>query len=287
MKVRATASSASAWTRLVGAPLALLLCLAWAPAHAAVQVSAGGNQASASVDLGPVEADLSLSFIQAENLQPSTLGVSAALVDPLALPLSIVQRLLGLNAGAVTSAFPLLLAIQPASQLSFSDTVTIELHTHNLEYASGSRLRLFRSSNGGAFQDITVAVEPGSVRTRGRTGGFSEFMVLLDLRPTSQVVGQKFDRVSSRLADASGLSLTERASLQAALQDARNATAAGQPALAIAELDEFDALVRQLSGTALPNRWSPANPAGNIAGDLQAGVATLRFSLGYLRDFGD
>ena len=55
----------------------------------------------------------------------------------------------------------------------------------------------------------------------------------------------------------------------------------------IAGIDLFDTEVRQLSGSVIPNRWRAGGALDNIGGDLQAGAATLRFSLGYLRDYGD
>ena len=261
--------------------------LAAAPALAGVQVSTTGSSATATIDLAPVHADLSLSFSDPAGLAPETLGIDATLLNLLALDPLLVSRLGNLGTGAINSAFPLLIEIEPADALAFSDTVMVEVHTHNLEYAPGTRLRLFKSTGGGAFEDITIGVEPGSVRTRGRTGGFSEFLVLTDLRPTSSVVQEKLGRVESRLADANGLSPAERSALEAKLADAEAAFLAGQPAAAITALDEFDLSVRQLSGSAIPNRWSAAGGLDNVAGDLQAGVATLRFSLGYLRDFGD
>ena len=96
----------------------------------------------------------------------------------------------------------------------------------------------------------------------------------------------KYDLLQSRLGAANGLSLAERSSLDAALSQSRAASLQGDVAGALASLDVFDTQVRQLSGSAIPNRWR-AGAGGNPAGELQAGAATLRFSLGYLRDFGD
>lgn len=281
------AGSASARTRRVAAFLLMLSAtLCWAPANAAVNISVNGNTALATIELpGGIGADLSLSFSDAQNLDASSLGISAELVDPFAL----VSRLPGLSPGALSSAFPLMITIEPPVDggLEFVDTVRVDLHTHNLEYAPGTRLRLFKAPLGGAFRDITDTVEPGSVRTRGRTGGFSQFLVLLDLRPTSTVAIDKYTHLETRLADATGLSLTERASLQSALAQSRAAFERGDEASAIVSLDQFDGQVRQLSGTAIPNRWRAARDLDNVAGDLQGGAATLRFTLGFLRDFGD
>ena len=266
----------------------LLALVAAAPVQAAVTTNVNGNNATVSIDLlGIVGADLSLGFTDAQNLSPSSLGIQVELAS--LLDSALLSRLPGGSAASLTSAFPLLITIQPPASagLEFSDTVRVEIHTHNLAWTPGSRLRLFKASLGGGFRDITEAVEAGSVRTRGRTGGFSQFLVLLDLRPTSAVVAEKFDYLQSRLGAASGLSLAERSSLDAALAQSRAASLQGDVAGALTSLDAFDSQVRQLSGSAIPNRWRAGGSLDNIAGDLQGGAATLRFSLGYLRDFGD
>ena len=287
VQFRPAGSASARRTRRIAAFLLVLsAALCWAPANAAVNISVNGNTALATIELpGGIGADLSLSFSDAQNLDASSLGITAELVDPLAL----AGRLPGLSPGALSSAFPLMITIEPpaAGGLEFVDTVRVDLHTHNLEYSPGTRLRLFKAPLGGTFSDITDAVEPGSVRTRGRTGGFSQFLVLLDLRPTGTVAIDKYAYLETRLADATGLSLTERASLQSALAQSRAAFERGDPASAIVSLDQFDGQVRQLSGTAIPNRWRAARDLDNVAGDLQGGAATLRFTLGFLRDFGD
>lgn len=268
----------------------LLLALAATPerARSAVSVVTGGNTASASISLaGGIEADLSLGFSNAQNLSVQSLGIDADLVST--GNLALLARLPDANLVSIPAAFPMLLTIEPPSLggLAFEDTVRVELHTHDLSYVPGSRLRLFKAPLGGAFVDITEAVEAGSVRTRGRTGGFSQFLVLLDLRPTSSVVELKFDALDDRLADATGLDSGQRAALEGLLVDARDAYELSDLSTAIAAVEQFDAEVRLLAGTALANDWRALRDLDNHAGELQAGAATLRFSLEFLRDHGN
>lgn len=264
--------------------VAALVC---GSAQAGVQTTVNGNTATSTISLSGIEADLTLSFSEVDNLSVSVLGVDAVKLGLLDI-LRLLQRLTGLNLSAVLNAFPVLITIEPADGLVFANTVRVELHTHNLVYAPGTRLRLFKSENGGPFFDITEAVEAGSVRARGRTGGFSQFMVLQDLRSTRTVITDKYNRLAIRLDDAAGhLPATQMQSLADLLAASRAFSEQGDQAAAIASLDVFDAEVRQLSGGALPNLWSSSGGLDNIGGDLQAGAATLRFSLGYLRDHGN
>lgn len=264
--------------------LAMLVCGA---AQAGVHTSVNGNTVTSSVSLGGVDADLTLSFTEVQGLSVSALGLRVKVLGLLDL-LKLVRQLLELDLGAVLNAFRLQVSVDPSSLLQFTNTVLVEVHTHELQWAPGTRLRLFKSEGGGPYFDITEAVDPGSVRARGRTGGFSQFMILQDERPTSDVVDEKYDRIAARLADAAAyLDADQEQMLQDLFDASRSAADTGDLAAAIASLELFDAEVRQLSGPVLPNVWSASGGSDNVGGDLQAGASTLRFSLAYLRDYGD
>src|SRR3546814_18901939 len=51
----------------------------------------------------------------------------------------------------------------------------------------GSDYRVLKAPIGGSFHDTTEEIAPGSVRARSRYGGFSQFLVVADLRPTGAV----------------------------------------------------------------------------------------------------
>ena len=40
---------------------------------------------------------------------------------------------------------------------------------------------------------------PGSVRTRGTTPGWSQFLILVDMRPTSTVINEKFSYLQGQV----------------------------------------------------------------------------------------
>lgn len=266
---------------LVALSLAALIA---SPARAGIDTQVAGNTVTTAIDLSGVTADLILTFDGAQNLTASNLGIDAQLIGAADLP-ALVARLPDVSLTSIAGGLPLLITVEPPSLGGFSmtNTVRVEVHTHLLPYTAGSSFRLFKAPLGGAFVDITDEVAPGSVRTRGTTGAFSQFLVLVDLRPTSDVITAKFSALRSRLGAVGGSLQT---TLGGHLDAAESALAAGQYAGAIGALDDFRAAVSAAAGSSLSNQWSPSNRTGNVAGDLLAGAATLRFSIGYLRDYG-
>jgi hypothetical protein len=266
--------------------IALLVLLPATAAHAAslpVQVSVGTN--SAAVRIGSATAplaDLSLQFDSATGLTVANLGIKAETItvsDP-----ALLARLPS-SLTSIPGALPLLVTIEPpvSGTLSQRRVTHVELHTHALPYVAGSPLRLFKAQLGGPFRDITESVQPGSVRTRGTTPGWSQFLVLVDVRPTGNVITEKFAYLQTQL---NLLSPTEKAPLQVYLNNAQTAVAAGRYADAVVAMDSFSARVSQRSGTYIPDVWRSARDVHNSAGELLAGANTLVFSIGFLRDYG-
>jgi hypothetical protein len=277
------------WSKRVAAAVLLgALCVGGIPIAAAqtlpVTTSVSGETATIVVGspTNPV-ADLTLTFDDATGLSAASLGVQAQLVnlnDP-----ALLSRLPG-TLSQPDSLFPLLVTIEPPSNggLSFARTVRVEVHTHALVYSAGSSYRLFKAPIGGTFRDITDEVAPGSVRARGTTGGFSQFLVVADLRETRSVVAAKFAALRSRVDT---LPAAEQPAFNALLDSAQAAVASGAYADAIAAIDTLRARAAERAGTQLTQTWRATHDGDNQAGDLMAGAATLRFSVGYLRDYGD
>jgi hypothetical protein len=266
----------------------LLFALGWAlPASAQslpVAVDVAGQ--TATVRVGPTFAPLArltLTFDNASGLSASSLGISAHLVN-LSDPL-LLARLPSGGLAQLDGALPLLLTVEPpvAGGLSFARTVRVEVHTHALAYTAGSPYRLFKAPLGGAFVDITDEIAPGSVRARGTTGGFSQFLVLADLRAGRTVVDGKFARLRGVLAT---LSPVERGPLASLLDAAEHAVDNGDFAAATSLLDAFRERVSQRAGSAIAQTWQAGGALANPAGELLAGAATLKFSIGILRDYG-
>jgi hypothetical protein len=142
---------------------------------------------------------------------------------------------------------------------------------------------LFKAPLGGAFRDITESIAPGSVRARGTTPGWSQFIIVTDLRSTSTVISGKFTYLRNQLT---ALPASESAPLSNYLDLAQTAVLQGRYDDADAALDSFNARVSQRAGTFIPDLWRATRDTQNIAGELLAGANTLEFSIGYLRDFG-
>lgn len=267
--------------------LALALFLAWTGAASAqdlpVSTDVSGNVATVRVGTptNPL-AEVILTFDDASGLTPSSLGVGARLVD---ITDALLLARLPSNLLQLDNGFPLLVTIEPPATggLSFRDTVRVEVHTHALVYTPGSSYRLLKAPLNGRFEDITDEIAPGSVRARGTTGGFSQFLVLTDLRETDAVVANKVAWLRSRV-DA--LPADEQPGFDALLTSFQNAFATGAYADALAVLDAFRARAADRAGTALANEWRATRDADNQAGSLIAGARTLGFSVAYLRDFG-
>ena len=264
--------------------LALLLAAPVAQAQSLpVAVTASGD--GATVIVGNPAApllDVTLDFDDAQGLSPASLGASA---DLLAVnSTTLLGRLPG-SLVTVPAELPAMVSIEPPALggLAFDRRVHVELHTHALPYTAGSRFRLFKAPLGGAFRDVTAAVEPGSVRTRGTTGGFSQFVVVLDLRPTDAVVDEKLDFLRGQ---AGLLAATESAPLDALIDQVDQAVADGRFADAMAGVDALRARVSARAGLHIPQQWRATRDSANVAGELLAGLDTLAFSIGYLRDYG-
>ncbi|MGY3265216.1 DUF6689 family protein [Lysobacter sp. HA35] len=247
-----------------------------------VQVAVQGNVATVVIGTPSLPiADMTLTFDSPHALSAANLGIVAQTVslnDP-----QLLTRLPG-SLAALDSSFPLMVTVEPPTGgLSFDRTVKVEIHTHALAYTYGSSYRLFKAPIGGAFRDITTEVAQGSVRARGTTGGFSQFLILADVRRTGDVVNDKLERLRTRIAT---LPASEAAPLEAQRAAAAQAVADARYDDALVNLDALASRVDARAGTAIPNTWLAGGGGDNTAGELIAGVATAKFSIAYLRNFG-
>ena len=255
------------------------------PVTLPVAVDIAGNVATVRIGnpAAPL-ADLTLDFDDATGLTPAALGIGAQLV-PLTDP-TLLARFPAGSLTAIPSALPLMITVEPPrlGGLVQRRLVHVELHTHALPYTTASPLRLFKAQLGGKFRDITESVRPGSVRTRGTTPGWSQFVVVADLRPTQQVVAEKFAALSATL-DA--LAPAEAAPLRTELDACQQAVDDGRFEDASVALDSFVARVSERAGSTIPDTWRATRDTRNLAGELLSGASTLGFSIGVLRDVGN
>lgn len=264
--------------RCLPASALLLLLLVPAAAQGLIDVVVEGNELRAGLSLpGGIGADLTIGFEQVVGLTPENVGLSISLAD-----LTDPDLLARLGGGSIPVAFPMLIRIEPPSDggLSFSGVSWISLHTHNLIFVPNTPLRLFAAPLGGRFEDITESVGMGSYRARGCKGSFSEFLILVDLRPLPMAINEKLnrlDRVLDENADRIDPALLPQLTSLAA--EIRAAYAANKTKLAIDKTQSFLNLVKANSGTAIPNVWRSSHDLVNVAGLLRSAAMTLRFSL--------
>lgn len=249
-----------------------------------VGVTTDGNHAEVRIgnDLLPL-AEVSLDFQDATGLTPASLGATASLVD--LSDSGLLGRLPDLGLTQLTSTLNVLLTIEPPANggLSFRGTGRLEIHTHLLPYSVGSSLRVFKAPLLGPFRDVTDEIAQGSVRARTTYGGFSQFLILVDLRPTSTVIDEKVGWLRNRV-DA--LPAGEQPALNALLDQCSTSLGNADYAGALAAIDAFRSRVIERAGTFIPNEWRAAGGVDNQAGQLIAGANTLSFSVSYLRDYG-
>jgi hypothetical protein len=243
-----------------------------------VDVVVEGNEIRAGVSLpGGIGADLTIGFEQVVGLTEANVGLSASLAD-LTDP-NLLSRLGNLS---IPIAFPMLLRIEPPSDggLSFSGVTWISLHTHNLIFVPNTPLRLYAAPLGGRFEDITESVGMGSYRARGCKGSFSEFLILVDLRPLPVAINEKLDRLDRVLDENEDrIDPTVFGQLTTLAGQIRSAYSAGRTQQAIQKTESFANLVKANSGTAIPNVWRSSHDLVNVAGLLRSAAMTLRFSL--------
>jgi len=257
----------------------LLLAAPAVWAQGIVDPGVTGDTLTAGIELpGGLTADLTIAFEESVGLTPDAAGLSAEVVN--LLDPSILSRLPA--SVSIPSAFPVLLKVEPPSTggLSFSGVASVSLHTHLLPFVANSPLRLFKATGGGTFADITEEMGAGSYRARGSSGGFSEFLILVDLRAINTVINGKFNKLEGLLtANQAAIPPAVYSDLSSQLAAARSAYTSGSLVTAISQVESFAATVRAHSGAEIPDVWRSARDLDNVAGTLRAASGTLRFSL--------
>jgi hypothetical protein len=273
----------SLFRALLALALLAVATLGWAqPLPVTVEIAGNTAHVWIGLDSNPA-AELILSFDDAFGLSAASLGISAELIsvqDP-----NLLTRLPDPGLSSIPSAFPVLITIEPPvlGGLSFRRVVTVEMHTHLLQYSTGTPFRVFKAPLDGDFRDITREVLPGSVRARSGTGSFSQFLILADLRPSSMVIEEKLDWLHDQVAT---LAPNDSAALQSQLDAVEAALLDDRFADAFGLLDAFSEQVAAKAGVSIPEQWRATRDGDNTAGELLSGAATLKFSIAVLRNYG-
>ena len=272
----------------VTASLALgSLCSSPARAGSVIVTIVDGVKAKAEISLvdGPntYSADFELEFHDPQNLTVACVGIDADVLDAAEIA-DIESRLPDPVNQSIDPAFPVRVTVDPpiACGLQFDDNVDVEFDTPDLVYAPFSPYRLMKAPAGGDFLDITGSVVAGSVRSRGRAGGFSEFVMVLDaLQDHDADAAEAYDAIEARIDDPA-IGLTAQLTLQTDIALSRAAYDAGNYAQAIALLDDLDLHCGTLGGPALPNVWRSARDLVNAEGEIVTLSGNIKFALGRL-----
>lgn len=269
---------------------ALLLHTAAASAGSVIVTIIDGDKARADITLpnpggGNYTAEFELDFepTNLQNLTVECIGITADVLDAGEIA-NIQSRLPHPGQQVIDPAFPVRVTVEPPSAcgLAFQDQYDVTLDTDDLVYAPFSPYRLVKAPIGQAFQYVTGTVTAGSVRARGRAGGFSEFVIIKDNSPQYTTdCENEYNDLAAQLAAAT-VSPSVRRTLEVDLAVSRAAYEAGDYAHAIELLANFDAHCAEFGGASLPNRWRSARDLDDVEGDLIGGSDSLRFMMGRL-----
>lgn len=248
-------------------------------AQGITNLTVNGDVVTAQISLpGGIGADLEIDFEDSVGLTASSIGVSAALINP--LDSNLLSRIKGGVSTSIPTGFPVMLTVEPPSSggLSFSGTYTLELHTTNLSYDGD--LRMFSGPVGGKLEEVTATMGAGSYRARTRKGTFSDFLIVLDARSPATMVDKKVKRLD-KLLDDYGSQITSSVydTLSDQLDDVKTHVDASQFSDAITDLESFISTVETNAGADIPDVWRSARDLDNVAGELVGAAETLRFSL--------
>ena len=259
---------------------ALILLASSVYATSVVDVTVGDKEVNATISVDNVyAASLHISFENVIGLTQDSIAITAVPVDPKSL--ALIQRIGNPKLFSIPALFPVMINVSPtpSSTLSFTGVVEIELSTSNLAF--DTKFRLMKSPNGGNFDDITNFAGIGSYRVRGTSGDFSDFLIVLDLRPNSQAIDSKFTKLQYALSThASKIEASMAQNLQTKLDAAVASYQSGSKQQAIDHLQSFIDDITADGGQKVPNiyRANDLNTV-NVAGDLRRHAATLIFSL--------
>jgi hypothetical protein len=207
----------SRYPRALGLAAALLLCSAAAEAAVTVTVT-GPSTARADFALGGTPAvpqytgTLFLEFEAPIALTAANLGISAQIVNP--SDPAFAARLPAGGQVTVSAGFPVMVSVDPpaAGGFEFINAARVELYTTRLSYTPNTPYRLYKASAGQPFYDLTEDVFAGSIRSRARTGGFSDFIILSDNRTPYQAVLDSYAALNGEVGD-DGIDPLTRAAL--------------------------------------------------------------------------
>lgn len=250
--------------------------LAMSPVN--VLVSENKLQASISVS-STIKLDVVVEFEKSLGLTADSVVIEAFLIP--VNDVSVLSRLTS-NAVELHPDFPVLLSISPREDkgFSFEGLASVEIYTKAIDYQPGMPAKIFTAHAGGNFEDITSMVSAGSLRARGNTGRFSDFIIVLDERSLKVDAQSKLARIDQILsANQSSINGTLLNQIQTATNALDTAVSLSNFDQALVQTDQLIHLIESLNGTQIDNVWRSSNDIANVKGDLLSVLNSLRYRL--------
>ncbi|MGK0305391.1 MAG: hypothetical protein ACI8UG_001139 [Gammaproteobacteria bacterium] len=243
-------------------------------------LSINGNILQAKLQVTSlIELDLVVEFERSIGLSANNIEISASLID---VNSSSVTNRFNVDDIKAIPSFPVLISISPKanSGFGFEGLASVEIYTRSIDYNAAMPARLFRSHDNGNFEDITSMVSAGSIRARGNTGSFSDFMILLDERSNIDMIDDTFSQLS-QLFNQHGdkVSLILATSIQASINNLQHALLMADFATALEVTESLIFITENATGDQMSNVWRSSGDVTNMQGELLTRLKTLRYSL--------
>jgi hypothetical protein len=120
----------------------------------------------------------------------------------------------------------------------------------------------------------------GSIRARGSTGQFSDFIILLDNRPSASVIDDKVASLSSIVnGNRDKISALLETAIDSGINDVQSALTVNDDDAALVAVDSLISLIDNASGSEIADVWRSSGDVVNVKGLLLTQLQTLRFSL--------
>jgi predicted nucleotidyltransferase len=243
-------------------------------------ISINGNILQAKLQVtNSIDIDLVVEFEKSIGLSANNIEISASLID---INSSSVTNRINVDDIKAIPSFPVVISITPRanSGFGFEGLASVEIYTKSIDYNVAMPARLFRSHDNGNFEDITSMVSAGSIRARGNTGSFSDFMILLDERSNTDMIEDTFSQFNQLFNQHSDkVSLVLAMSIQTSINSLKQALLLSDFATALELTESLISITENATGDQMSNIWRSSNDLINMQGELLTRLKTLRFSL--------
>lgn len=243
-------------------------------------VTIDGNTLQAKLQVTTlIEVDLVVEFEKSVGLIADNINISATLSDVNSI--NITNRISSSSIKAIPT-FPVIISISPKADtgFAFEGLASVEIYTQSVDYNAAMPARIFRSHTNGDFEDITSMISAGSIRARGNTGSFSDFMILLDERSNADMIDDTFSQLNVLLNQHSNnISSILAITLQTSINALQQALLMSDYDTSLDVVEELIFIIENASGEQLSNVWRSSNDLVNMQGELLTRLRTLKYTL--------